>query len=399
MALALTADEEALLESDDPAVRKSMELLVRLGDIYGAAEMVEIASAQASGISYKSIGDPGVEFLEGFAEEGAEVRVSTFANPAGMDIERWEEMGVSPEFADQQRRIVAALREMGVTISFTCTPYLAGNLPRRNQHIAWAESSAVSFANSVVGARTNREGGPSALAAAITGRTPRYGLHLPENRTPTHQVHVEPSLETQSDFAALGAWTGRIVEDEIPYFTGIDDAGTDDLKALGAAMAATGAVALYFVEDITTDDAPPAAGQGTGVESLTFEPTDLADEYDELTDTEEADLIVFGCPHSSVEEIERVADRVEGETIEGDLWVCTSRSNKAWADRMGHTETIEAAGGSVLSDTCNVVAPIEEMGYESTATDSAKAATYLPGFGNQQVKFDDKLAILEEATK
>ncbi|MFB6069897.1 MAG: aconitase X [Halanaeroarchaeum sp.] len=392
MGLALTAAEEDLLESANPAVRKSMELLVRLGDIYGAEDMVEIASAQASGISYKSIGDPGVEFLEGFAEEGAEVRVSTFANPAGMDLDRWEEMGVDPEFAAQQRRILAALREMGVTISFTCTPYLAGNLPRRNQHVAWAESSAVSFANSVVGARTNREGGPSALAAAITGRTPRYGLHLPENRVPTHRVHVEPRLETQADYAALGAWTGRIVEDDVPYFTGVEDAGTDDLKALGAAMAATGAVALYFVEDVTTDEGPP-----TDVPGLTFEESDLEGEYDELTDTDEADLIVFGCPHSSVEEIERVADRVEGETVEGDLWVCTSRSNKAWADRMGHTDAIEEAGGMVLSDTCNVVAPIEEMGYESTATDSAKAATYLPGFGDQRVRFDDKMSILEEA--
>ncbi|MFB6133176.1 MAG: aconitase X [Halanaeroarchaeum sp.] len=394
MALTLTAEEEALLESDDPAVRKSMELLVRLGDIYGAEEMVEIASAQASGISYKSIGDPGVEFLEGFAEEGAEVRVQTFANPAGMDIERWEEMSVPEEFATQQRRILEALREMGVTLSFTCTPYLAGNLPRRNQHVAWAESSAVSFVNSVVGARSNREGGPSALAAAITGRTPRYGLHIPENRTPTHHVQVDATLETQADFAALGSWTGRIVEDEIPHFSGIEDASTDDLKSLGAAMAATGAVALYFVEGITTDETPP-----TGVETLAFESTDRREEYEALTDTEHVDLIVFGCPHASIEEIEQVADRVEGESIDGDMWVCTSRSNRSWADRQGYTETIEEAGGRVLSDTCNVVAPIEEMGYESTATDSAKAATYLPGFGNQRVHFDDKLSLLEEVTK
>ncbi|ALG81726.1 aconitase X [Halanaeroarchaeum sulfurireducens] len=394
MAMHLTADEEALLDSDNPAVRKAMELLVRLGDIYGADEMVEIASAQASGISYKSIGDPGMEFLEGFAEEGAEVRVQTFANPAGMDIDRWEEMGVSPEFAKKQRRILQALREMGVTLSFTCTPYLAGNLPRRNQHIAWAESSAVSFANSVIGARTNREGGPSALAAAITGRTPKYALHLPENRTATHRIHVDPSLDTQADFAALGSWTGSIVEDEVPYFTGVEDATTDDLKALGAAMAATGAVALYFVEDITTDETPPI-----DAETLAFESGDLESEYADLTDTEDTDLVVFGCPHSSVEEIERIADRLEGESIQGDMWVCTSRSNKTWSDRQGYTDTIEAAGGTVLSDTCNVVAPIEEMGYESTATDSAKAATYLPGFGNQRVKFDDKLSLLEEVTE
>jgi predicted aconitase len=392
MALDLTTAEEALLESDVPAERKAMELLVRLGDIYGAEEFVEIGSAQASGISYKSIGDPGVEFLEGFADEGAEVQVQTFANPAGMDMARWEEMGVSDEFADKQRRIIAALREMGVTVALTCTPYLAGNLPGPNEHVAWAESSAVSFANSVLGARTNREGGPAALAAAITGRTPKYGLHLAENRTPTHLIEVADSLETQADFAALGSWTGRIVEDGKPYFAGVDGATTDQLKALGAAMAATGAVALHFVEGVTTEAPPP-----DDVERLQYGEAEREAEYEELSATEDTDLIVFGCPHASVEELSTVADRLEGETLDRDLWVCTSSAVKSQADRMGYTETIEAAGGTVLSDTCNVVAPIEELGYESTATDSAKAASYLPGFGEQAVRFDDKLALLEEA--
>ncbi len=392
MPIDLTKEEDALLESDVPAERKAMELLVRLGDIYGAEEFVEIGSAQASGISYKSIGDPGVEFLEGFAEEGAEVEVQTFANPAGMDMDRWTEMGVSEEFAEQQRRIIAALREMGVTVALTCTPYLAGNLPGPNEHIAWAESSAVSFANSVIGARTNREGGPSALAAAITGRTPKYGLHLEENRTPTHLIEVEEDLETQADFAALGSWTGRIVEDGKPYFAGVEGATTDQLKALGAAMAATGAVALHFVGGVTTEESPPE-----GVERLQYGREEREAEYAELSATEDTDLIVFGCPHASVEELSTVADRLEGETLDRDLWVCTSSAVKSQADRMGYTETIEDAGGMVLSDTCNVVAPIEELGYESTATDSAKAASYLPGFGEQDVRFDDKLALLEEA--
>ncbi|MFW5965733.1 MAG: aconitase X [Halodesulfurarchaeum sp.] len=392
MAIALTREEEALLESEVPAVRKAMELLVTLGDIYGAEEFVEITSAQASGISYKSIGDPGVEFLEGFAAEGAEVKVPTYANPAGMDIDRWEEMGVDPEFAEKQRRIVTALREMGVTVAFTCTPYLAGNLPGPNEHVAWAESSAVSFANSVIGARTNREGGPSALSAAITGRTPKHGLHLAKNRFPTHRIDVETPLETQADFAALGSWTGRIVEDGKPYFTGIETATTDDLKALGAAMAATGAVALHFVAGLTTDREPP-----TDRETVSFTEAELEEEYAELTATEETDLVVFGCPHASIREIEQIADRIDGGQLDRDLWVCTSGAVKSQADRMGYTDTIEAAGGMVLSDTCNVVAPIEELGYESTATDSAKAAAYLPGFGNQEVRFDDKMALLEEA--
>lgn len=392
----LTREEERLLESDDPGERKAMELLVTLGDVYGAEEMIEIGSAQASGISYKSIGDPGVEFLEGFAEEGAEVSVPTFANPAGMDMQRWREMGVSEEFAEKQERIQAALREMGVTLSFTCTPYLAGNLPRRGEHVAWAESSAVSFVNSVVGARTNREGGPSALAAAITGRTPKYGLHLEENRRSEYLIQVDADIDSQSDFAALGSWAGRIVEDAIPYFTGIDGGRTDELKSLGAAMAASGAVALYYVEGVTTDEEPPASAD---VETLTFEQSDLEAEYDELTTGEDPELVVFGCPHASMEEIEEIAATVDGETLGSDLWVCTSGAIKTWADRNGHTETIEAAGGLVLADTCNVVSPIEELGYETSATDSAKAANYLPGFCNQQVVFEDKRELLEAVIK
>jgi predicted aconitase len=388
----LTQEEERLLESDTPAERKAMELLVQLGEIYGAEEMVEVGSAQASGISYKSIGDPGVEFLEGFAAEGAEVSVPTFANPAGMDMDRWREMGVDEAFAREQERIQEALLEMGITLSFTCTPYLAGNLPRRGEHVAWAESSAVSFANSVVGARTNREGGPSALAAAITGRTPKHGLHLDGNRAPSALVQVEADLESQSDFAALGSWTGRLVEDGKPYFEGVGHGRTDELKALGAAMAASGAVALYFVGGVTTDRSPPH-----GVGTYTFEPEDLEAEYDRLSTDEPPELIVFGCPHASQEEIAEIADAVDGESLESDLWVCTSGAVKTWADRNGHTDRIEAAGGMVLADTCNVVSPIEELGYETSATDSAKAANYLPGFCEQTVVFDDKLTLLEEA--
>ncbi|MFP4633902.1 MAG: aconitase X, partial [Candidatus Aenigmatarchaeota archaeon] len=155
----LTEEEEKMLESDNPAVRKAMKLLVKLGDIYGAEEMVEVSSAQASGVSYKSIGDPGMKFLEEFADEGAEVSVPTFANPAGMDLDNWSNMNISEKFAEKQKRIIDAMKQMGINITTSCTPYLWSNLPRRNEHIAWAESSAVSFANSVIGARTNREGG------------------------------------------------------------------------------------------------------------------------------------------------------------------------------------------------------------------------------------------------
>ncbi len=388
----LTKEEEKMLEGEyGEATRKAMKLLVKLGDIYGAEKMVEVSSAQASGVSYKSIGDPGLEFLEGFAQEGARVIVPTFLNPAGMDLENWKKFDFPEEFAEKQARIINAFKRMRVTISATCTPYYASALPRMNEHLAWAESSAVSFANSVIGALTNREGGPSALAAAITGRTPEYGLHLEENRKPTIVVEVEAE---EFEFGLLGNLVGKMVKNKIPYFKGIKKATTDDLKYLGAAMAASGAVALYYVEGIT----PKASEQETtGLEKTTITTEDLEKRKEELTTADEKpDLIAFGCPHLSIAEVKWISDFLKNRKMKTKLWLFTSTAAKAIADRMGYTENIERAGGSIITDTCMVVAPIEQMGFGTVAVNSGKAAHYLPGFCKQKVIIDSMENLLEK---
>ncbi|MEM3402682.1 MAG: aconitase X catalytic domain-containing protein, partial [Candidatus Hadarchaeales archaeon] len=243
--------EEMLAGAYGEVIERNFRLLVRLGEIYGADRMIPVSSVQVAGVSYKSIGDPGLEFLEDIAAKGAKVRVPTTLNPPGMDLVDWKALGFPQDFAEKQMRIIEAFKQMGIMTTATCTPYLVGNLPRFGEHIAWSESSAVSFANSVLGARTNREGGPSALAAALCGVTPNYGLHLTENRRPTMLIEVKEELKTNADFGALGYHVGKIVKDGIPYFRGIKEADVDQLKALGAAMAASGAVALYHVEGIT----------------------------------------------------------------------------------------------------------------------------------------------------
>ncbi|MEM4235218.1 MAG: aconitase X, partial [Candidatus Methanomethylicaceae archaeon] len=182
----LSREEERMLSGEEGlAVQKAMQLLTALGEVFGAERMVKIESAQIAGVSYGNIGDAGMEFLEDWADLGGKVRVKSTLNPAGMDLDKWKEMGIDDEYYQRQMRILKAFEKMGVEITCTCTPYLVGNRPRSGAHVAWSESSAVVFANSVLGARTNREGGPSALAAAITGRTPCYGLHLEDNRVPT----------------------------------------------------------------------------------------------------------------------------------------------------------------------------------------------------------------------
>lgn len=390
----LTKEQEQTLAGEHGEVlERNLRLLVRLGEIYGADKMIPVSSVQVAGVSYKSIGDPGLDFLEDLASKGARVKVLATLNPPGMDLVDWKELGFPADFAAKQLRIMDAFKRMGIMMTATCTPYLVGNLPRFGDHIAWSESSAVSFANSVIGARTNREGGPSALAAAICGVTPNYGLHLDEKRKPNFLVKVSAELNDNSDFGALGYHVGKIVKDGIPYFRGIKYADIDQLKALGAAMAASGAVALYHVEGITPE---ARLVETADLETIEVGEKEIQEAYKALNTGNNPDIIILGCPHASLKEIATLAYKLEGKRLRKPLWICTSRVTKDAATRMGLTELIEKAGGNVVADTCTVVSPIERMGYKTTAVNSGKAANYLPGFCKQQVIFrslDDLLEV------
>jgi len=370
-------------------------LLVRLGDIYDAEKMIPVGSVQVAGVSYKSVGDPGLAFLEDMSSKGAKVKVLTYLNPAGMDLENWKKLGFPEDFAKNQIRVMDAFKKMGIVVTSTCTPYLAGNLPRFREHIAWSESSAVSFSNSVIGARTNREGGPSALAAAICGRTPNYGLHLWKNRQPTVRIDVDADLNFNSDFGALGYFVGKQVKNKIPYFTGIKDANTDQLKALGAAMAASGAVALYHVENLTPES---DLVEKNGLETINASKKEIDETIETLNSGKNPDIVILGCPHASIREISTLAGKLKGKRLKKPIWICTSRMMKEVADRMGFTEIIEKAGGSIVADTCMVVAPIERMGYKTTGVNSGKAANYLPGFCKQDVVFTNIDKLVEGQT-
>lgn len=386
----LTREEEKMYNGEEGlGVEKCMEILVALGDIYGAENLIPITSAQISGVSYKTIGDAGLEFIEDLSND-AQVRVPSTLNPAGVDLQIWKELGFSEEFTKKQLAIVDAYQKMGVSTTCTCTPYLVGNVPTFGSHIAWSESSAVCYANSVLGARTNREGGPGALSAAICGRTAKYGYHLDEGRLPNLYVEIETHLKG-SDFGAIGYMVGNHVGGGIPYFKFKSTPSTDQLKWLGAALASSGAVALYHVENITPESkwAATVIDQDK-IEGLSINRADIEQTKIKLSTTDEKpDLICVGCPHASLEEIKRVAETVEGLKLENMLWVCTSISVKAAADRMGYTSIIENAGGKMVCDTCMVVAPIEELDYKVVGVDSAKAANYVPNMCGLDVVYND----------
>ncbi|MHC4780383.1 MAG: aconitase X [Planctomycetota bacterium] len=384
----LTQDEEDILAGEAGEGRQwAMELLVGLGRIFGAEDLVPIESAQLAGVSYKTIGEPGLKWLQDVSRNSV-VSVMAMLNPAGMDPNRWMEMGVPEEFAAKQRAILRAYNRMGVELTCTCTPYLIGRSPGFGEHVAWSESNAVSYCNSVLGARTNREGGPSALAAAIVGKTARYGLHLPRNRIPTAVVEVDPG-DTNVDYGALGVHVGRELGDAIPYFKGINPT-SDELKTLGAAMAASGAIALFHVRNVTPE-AQTGIEPDRGVETLSVGPEELEDAYRSLSASlkeQDVELVTIGCPHVSIDELEEIAQFLKGKHKRDgapDLWVCTSKEVK----KLG-TEAIKIIEeyGKVLVDTCMVVAPIDEVA-SHTATNSGKAATYLPleSFCGQKVLY------------
>lgn len=385
----LTNEEQAMCDGEfGETIRKSMDILVALGDIYGASKLVDITSAQVSGVSYKTIGDAGLEYLEDLAQdESGKATINASLNPPGTDLDNWQELGFPEYFAIKQNQIVDAYANLGIAKTCTCTPYLVGNVPRFRDHVSWSESSAVAYCNSVIGARTNREGGPGALAAAIVGKTPLYGFHLEHNRKANLVVNVSNELKG-ADFGALGYIIGKVVGGGVPYFKLKNTPNNNDLKTLGAALASSGSVALYHIENVTPEF--NIAGEEDVEDIMFISDKEISDTRQKLSTTDkEPDLICLGCPHASLEEIKQVAQIVQGKTIKNKLWICTSVSVKATADRMGYTQIIESAGGNVVCDTCMVVAPIEEMGFEVIGVNSAKAANYVPSMCGLDVVYND----------
>jgi predicted aconitase len=397
----LTSLESEMLEGKyGRATRKAMEILVALGTIYAAEKMVPVSSVQIAGVSYDNLGEAGLRFLAEMADGGGKSRVLTTLNPAGMDVENWQALGINDDFARDQMRVIETFARMGVITTCTCTPYLVGNLPHFGEHIAWAESSAVCYANSVLGARTNREGGPSAIAASLTGRTPLYGFHLAENRIPSISFKVDADLTENHEFGALGIVIGKKLEaaaqKPVPYIQGGGHASLENLKSFCASLATYGGAALFHWEGITPESfllSPP-------VDQILITQKDLEQAISAINGdpSVEADFISLGCPHLSIHEISKIAERLQGRTVKKTFWITTARPTKQIADRMGYTQVIEDSGAIIAADTCCVVAPIKGR-FKVLATDSAKACYYAYAKNNSGTKLMSFDQVIDEALK
>ena len=364
----LEPEDERVLAGEEGETRQRMlELLVALGKVFGAERLVRIRSAQVSGASYKTIGEYGLQWLNSL---DAKAVVPAVLNPIGMPRGRWQEMGVDEDFAQKQQAVVAAYERLGIGLECTCTPYYLHETGF-GDHLAWSESSAVSYANSVIGARTNREGGPGALAAALVGKTPCYGLHLAKNRKPQLVIRVQADTRDWSiaHFGALGYHAGKLAGNRIPFFSGINP-DRDQLKALGAAMAATGAVALYHVEGITPE-AVKVPFDLTGLETIAVESGEIRHLFKEIP----VDAVAVGCPHCSPEELEEIARLLKGKLVTMPLYVFAAQGVIEASQRVA--DSIEKSGARVFADTCMVVSPVMEQ-YEAIMVNSGKALAYVP---------------------
>ena len=387
----LTKEEEKALDGEYGwAVEVAMKILVKLGDLFKADRLIPIHSAHVSGVSYKTLGDAATGFLEELAASGVKVKAPTTLNPMAFDLERPQLMRLTKRRIEAQKRILRIYESLGVKQTLSCTPYYISK-PPRSVHLAWAESSAVVYANSVLGSWTNREGGPSALASAIVGATPNYGMHRPGEREGKVVVTVEKDLRSEEEFGVLGIHLGRILGGEIPVVRGLKSPKETCLKQFGAALASSGMVSRFILSQKSSS--LPQEKISVGERDLKNSLSDISSEV------EKPDLVFIGCPHCSYSEIKEIASLLYGKKVREDtrLWICTSRHVKSKAKE--YVEIIEHAGGRVLCDTCIIVSWIEDIGIDTLLTNSAKTAYYAPNMNRVEVSLASLRKCIERACK
>jgi len=398
----LTDREKRMLDGHlGTGPQNAMRLLVTLGEIYGAERMIPVSSCHVGGRSYLISGEENIEWMTDLLEGGARFQVFTSTNPCSADLEQWDRMGLPEDLICNQKRVDLLYLKMGAVPLGSCLPYQLGNLPLPGTHFAWGGSAGATFVNSVYGARGNREGSPSVVAAAIAGVTPEFGLHVKENRYGKVLVDLsglDPSALSLTEFSAIGSYIGRTLLDKTPVIVGLPSTMTQDqIRFLISPMPTAGAISLVHLVGITPEapSAETALGNRKPEDKISVGWKELRSSYEKLTTTQKAevDLVCFGCPHCSIPQIREIASLLDGKKVHSNtrLWVATSGHVKNMARQMGYVEIIERAGGLVTTDLC--VAPGAPFhlvkGVKTVATNTARGAYFIPGACNIEVIFGD----------
>ena len=397
----LTDEEKRMLDGEyGYGAQTGMKILVALGKVFDAEKLIPVRSAHVAGTGFKTFGKPGVAWLEDLVEKGAKVRIPTTLNVIGVD--RATDLGFPRDLVEWQMRIDNAYEAMGAVPINCCTPYWCGYVPRMGESISWSESSAVVYTNSVLGARDNREGGQSSFASGLTGRTPYYGLHIPENRRGQVLVKILDKPKGYSEYSAVGAYVGKKIVEKIPVFEGFDPPSNEELATLGAALACTGGVAMFHAVGYTPE-APTreAAFQGAPHETIEITRREIREGFQIATraKSREVDLVLLGCPQLTMHQVRYVAEKLAGRKVkEGtSLWLQANAFVKGMAKQLGYLDIIERAGGLVLQDMCTCLSYPELLGHKTMACNSTKVSFYTPGSNGMDIWCGDTDKCIETA--
>lgn len=388
----LNDEERAMLAGEAGEVlQQAMRHQVRVGEFFGAADLVPVSQAHVMADT-ESLGEAGVRWLESLAavKDGRRrVRIPTITDPRGTDFTKAKQLKQADWMLDLEQRAIAAFVKLGVSMTDTCINYQTVLAATRGEHVAFGDTGVVIYSNSVNGARSNFEGGPSALSAGLSGRTPRYGYHLDAHRQATLRVRVDWTPQSLNDWGALGGVIGRLAGHywAVPVVEGIEGApGSDELKHFGAAMASFGSTALFHLVGLTPEASRLA---DVGGDRLPVAHRIGREEVQALQRSyaveSRIDVVVFSAPQLSLMELRALAELSDGRRFKVPLLAVTSPQVKPDADRFGYTERIEAAGGTVFSGMCFYQSYAREIaeanGWKRLATNSAKMVNILGGYG------------------
>jgi predicted aconitase len=375
--------ERSMLAGELGAAAKSaLEHQVKVGDFFGAADFVPVTQAHIMADT-ESLGEPGIAWLESLAREKGRVRVPTITDPRGTDFTKVGVLRHPGWIVDMERRAIEAFKKLGVLMTDTCINYQTIQAPARGESVAFGDTGVVIYANSVCGARSNYEGGPSAVAAGLTGRVPRYGFHLEQCRRATLRVEVSFTPKILHDWGALGGLVGRLAGNywAVPYLEGLERVPTsDELKHFGAAMASFGSIAMYHIAGVTPEAVEPSLPVAHRIGQA-----EVAALQSAYAPQGEIDVVVFSAPQLSLYELRELAAMCDGRRFTKPLLAVTSPQIKPDADRFGLTKRIEDAGGHVLAGMCFYQSYAREIaeanGWKRLATNSAKLVNILGGYG------------------
>ena len=385
----LNEEEKSMLNGDLGRAKKwAIEHQIKVGNFFSAENFVSVSQAHMM-VDPESIGEAGVIFLEDLVKMGAGVSVPTITDPRGVDLNYYKPLGQTEEMANIDRRTIEACTSMGILMTNTCVNYQTIMPPVIGDHVAYGDTGVVIYSNSVCGARSNFEGGPSALAAGLTGRTPRYGLHLDENRLPTKRFRLKYQPKDLTEWGILGAIVGKLSGSywEVPIIECLDVIpNSDEMKHLGAAMASYGSTPLFHLHKIT----PEAKNFKTeAIDFIDFKEIYKSD-FDALKSSfghkgDKIDVVVFAAPQLSIVEMQKVSDLCHENTFKVPVIVCTSPQVYADALRMGFIKKIESSGAKVLEGTCFYNQYAREIGeangWKKLLSNSTKIVNILGGYG------------------